>query len=96
MPAATAPVAWAAPAFELELVPWAAGVAADAVFASLDVADVAPIAEALEADIEETLAMEALEPIVEVAELPLMAEAPAELVTPLIAPAAVASPPKPE
>lgn len=81
-------------------------------FPSVLAVDVALIAAALEADIEDTLAIEALESIVVVAELPVMPEdpdpseaavpfppvasAPAELVTPLIAPAAVARPPKPE
>lgn len=79
---------------------------------SVDATDVALIATALEADIEDTLAIDALESNVDLAEVPLMPEAPdvleaavpfppvasapAELVTPLIAPAAVANPPKPE
>lgn len=66
------------------------------------------IAMALEADIEDKLAIDALEPnvlplmpeapaVLEAAvPLPPVASAPAELVTPLIAPAAVANPPKPE
>ena len=96
-PAAIAPVGRAAPAFAFELVPGAAGAVAEAVFFSVEGA---LIAAALEADMEDTLAIDALEFIVEDPDAPEAAvpflPAPAELVTPLIAPAAVANPPKPE
>ncbi len=91
----------------MELVPEAAGAAAEAVLPSVDATDVALIATALEADIEDTLAIDALESSVDfmpeapdvleaAVPFPPVASAPAELVTPFIAPAAVANPPKPE
>lgn len=110
-PAAIAPVGRAAPASALELCPAAAAVALEAAScAALDAVLIVIPLEAVIEDPLAIDALESMLP--DAAELPLMADdpdaseavllllpvasAPAELVAPLMFPAAVANPPKPE
>lgn len=110
-PAAIAPVGRAAPASALELCPAAAAEALEAAFsAAPDVVPIAIELEAVIEDPLAMDALESMLP--DAIELPLIADdpdasealllllpvtsAPAELVAPLMSPAAVANPPKPE